>query len=46
MLKSWETQAEMYIYNTIYYYVKSYQVKTTIVKYTKVRIKGLKFSHL
>ena len=30
--------------NTIEYEVKSYQVKTTIVKCTKVRIKGLKFN--
>ena len=32
MLIVWNTQAEMYMGNTIEYVVKSYQVKTTIVK--------------
>ena len=35
----------MDIGNTIGYGVKSYQVKTTIVKYIKVLIKVLKFNH-
>ena len=34
----------MYIGNTLEYDLKSYQVKTTIVKYTKVRMKILSFN--
>ena len=37
-------QSEIDIGNTIWYDVKSYQFKTTLVKYTRVRIKGLKFN--
>ena len=44
MIKVSNTQAEIYIGNTIEYDVKSYQVKTTIVKCTNVRLKGLKFN--
>ena len=40
-----KTRAEIYIGNTIDYDVKSYQVKTTIVKFKRVQIKGLKFNH-
>ena len=39
-----EKQAEIYIGNTIEYDVKSYQLKTTIVTWTKVNIKGLNFN--
>ena len=44
MLKMWNTRAEIYIGNNVDYYVKSYQVKTTIVKFTKARIKWLEFN--
>ena len=44
MLKVWKTREAFYIGNTIVYDVKSYQVKTTILKCTNVRIKGLKFN--
>ena len=44
MLKAWKTQPEMDIGNTIEYDVKSHQVKTTIVKCTKVHIKGVRFN--
>ena len=37
-------RADKYIGNTIEYDVKSCQVKNTMVKYTKVRIKVLKFN--
>ena len=36
-------RAEIDIVNTIEYVMKSCQVKMAIVKYTKVRVKGLKF---
>ena len=38
------TQSYIDIGNNIEYDVKSYQVKKTIVKCTKVRMKGLKFN--
>ena len=41
MLKAGKTRQEIYIGNTIEYDVKSYQVKVTIVKHTKMRVKGL-----
>ena len=44
MFKVSNTRAEIYIGNTIKYDVKSHQVKTKIVKYTKVHIKLLKFN--
>ena len=44
MLKVWKTLAEIYMGSTIYYDVKSYQVKMTIVKFKKVQLKGLKFN--
>ena len=44
MLKVWNTRAEIYIGNTIEYDVKSCQAKMNIVKFTKVRLKGLKFN--
>ena len=44
MFKVWKIQAYVYISNTIVYDVKSYQVKTTIVKWTKLRLKGLYFN--
>ena len=39
MLKLWNTIADIYMGNNIEYDVKSFQVKTAIAKYTKVRIK-------
>ena len=45
MLKVWNTRAEIYMGNTIEYDVESCQVKTSILKNTKLRIKGLKFNH-
>ena len=42
--KNVRTRSEIYIGNIIEYDVKSYQVKTTIVKCTKVRLKVLKFN--
>ena len=44
MLKVSKTRAEIYIGNTIEYDVESYQVKMTIVKCTKLQIKGLDFN--
>ena len=44
MLRVWNTRVEIYIGNTLEYDVKSFQFKTTIVKYTKVGIKVLKFN--
>ena len=44
ILQSQRTKAEIDIGNIIEYDVKSYRVKTTIVKCTKVRQKGLKFN--
>ena len=44
MLKVSKTRTEIYIGNTIEYDVKSYQVKTAIVRYTKVRIKVFKLN--
>ena len=44
MIKVWKTRVEIGIDNTIEYDVKSYQVKTSITKCTKVLIKGLKFN--
>ena len=44
MLKVWNTRAEIGIGNTIEYGVKAYQVKTAILKCTKVRIKGFNFN--
>ena len=41
MLKSGKTRAEMYIANTLEYDVKSYQVEVTILKRTKIWVKGL-----
>ena len=35
MLKVWNTWSEIYMGNTIEYDVKSYEIKTTIVKCTK-----------
>ena len=43
MLKVWNARAEIYIGNIIEYDVKLYQVKTNVVKFTKVWLKGLKF---
>ena len=43
MLLYLRTKAEIDIGNAIECAVKTYQVKTTIVKCTKVRVKGLKF---
>ena len=43
-LKVWKTQTNIYMANTIEYEVKSYQVKITTVKCTKLRIKGLEFN--
>ena len=45
ILKVSKTRATIYIGNTIEYDMKSYQFKRTIVKYTKVLLKGLKFDH-
>ena len=45
ILKLWNTLTEIYMGNTIEYDVKSYQVKTIIVKCTKVYIKILKFNY-
>ena len=42
--QSVKAQSGIKIYNTIEYDVKLHQVKTAIVKYTKVPIKGLKFN--
>ena len=44
MLKLWKTQSKIDMGNTIEYDVKSYQVKTTIVKCTKVKPIGFKFN--
>ena len=44
MLKVRNTREEMYISNTIEYDVKLCHVKTAIVNYTKVPLKGLKFN--
>ena len=41
MLKVWKTRAEIYIGNNIEYDVKSYQVKTTIVKMYKGEHKSI-----
>ena len=41
MLKAGNTRAEIYIGDNIEYDVKSSQVKVTIVKRTKIRVKGL-----
>ena len=41
MLKSGKTRAEIYTGDTIEYDVKSSQAKVTIVKRTKIRVKGL-----
>ena len=41
--QSVKTRAEIYIGNAIEYDVKSYQVTTTILKFTKLGIKGLNF---
>ena len=38
----WKTRENIYMDNTIYYDVKSYQFKTTIVNCTYVQLKGLK----
>ena len=46
MIKMSNTQSEIYIGNNIEYDMNSYQVKKAIVKFTKVRIKGLKLKHL
>ena len=43
MLKALKTRAEIDKFNTMEYDVKLYQVKTSVVKCTKVRIKVLKF---
>ena len=43
MLKEWNNQEEIDIGNNTEHDVKSYQVKKTIVKCAKVRIKWLKF---
>ena len=45
ILKSQKIRAEIDINNTIEYDLKSYQVKVTVVKFTKVRLKGLKLNH-
>ena len=44
ILTVWKTRAEIDIGNTIENDVKSYQVKTTIVKFTKVLIKAVKLT--
>ena len=44
MLKVWKTRAEIYIGDTIEYDLKSNQLKMTIVKCTKLRIKLLRFN--
>ena len=44
LLQSKKTQSEIDICNTTEYDVRSYQVKSTIVKWTKVRPKGFKFN--
>ena len=44
MLKIWKIWAEIYMGNTIEYDVKSCQIKTDIVKFTKVCIKVLNFN--
>ena len=41
MLKAGKTREEIYIGNTIEYDVKSSEVKVTIVKRTKIRVKVL-----
>ena len=46
ILQGWKTLAEIDMGNTIEYDVKSYQVKTTVVKCTRVQLKGLKFNRL
>ena len=47
MLKVWNTWTYVYIGNTIVYDVKSYQVKTTKLKYTEVRktVVGFNYSN-
>ena len=44
VLKARQTWAEMYIGNNIEYDVKSSQVKVTILKRTKIRLRGLKLT--
>ena len=41
MIKAGKNRAEIYISDTIEYYVKSSHVKVTLVKRTKTRVKGL-----
>ena len=40
----WGTKGEIDISSTIEYYVKSYQIKTTVIKCTKSATNGLKFN--
>ena len=40
MIKAGENRAEIYIDSTIDFDVKSFLIKVTIVKRTKIRIKG------
>ena len=44
ILQSQKIRAEIDINNAIEYDVKSYQVKVTVVKFTKVQLKGLKLN--
>ena len=44
--QGWKIQVEIYIGNTIKYDVKSYQVKTFIVKCTELRLKVFKLDRL
>ena len=44
ILQGWKNRAEIDIGNTKEYDVKTYQVKTTILNFTKAQQKGLKLN--